>query len=222
MGTTLAIRDRRPNSEDEKGLPPMRIALICGLMLLAITAAHARTYTVLVTSNGWHSDIAIARADIPAGRIPEAADFPDAVYLHFGWGDANFYQSRNPGLGTTIGAAFAGPAVVHVAGLARRPSETFRAMEEIALTLDAAQFEKLVTHLHDSFERKGKLRVEASGSGVYEFSRFYPATGEFHLFNTCNTWTARGLANAGLTVTADGVRTADDVTDQLRALQKKN
>lgn len=198
----------------------MRIALICGLMLLAGTVANARNYTVLITGNGWHSDIAIARADIPAGRIPEAADFPDAVYLHFGWGDANFYQSSNPGLGTTIGAAFAGPAVVHLAGLARRPSETFRDMEEIALTLDAAQFEKLVTHLHDSFAREGKPRVESSGPGVYEFSRFYPATGEFHLFNTCNTWTARGLATAGLAITADGVRTESDVMEQVRALPK--
>ncbi len=199
----------------------MRIAFISGLMLLALaTAAHARTYTVLVTSNGWHSDIAIAHADIPAGRIPEAADFPEAVYLHFGWGDANFYQSREPGLGTTVGAAFAGPAVVHLAGLARRPSETFRDMEEISLTLDAAQFERLVTHLHDSFAREGKRRVESSGPGVYEFSRFYPATGEFHLFNTCNTWTARGLAAAGLAITADGVRTESDVMDQVRALPK--
>jgi uncharacterized protein (TIGR02117 family) len=199
----------------------MRIVLLCGLLLLAAAAgAQARTYTVLITSNGWHTDIAIARADVPAGRLPEAADFPDAVYLHFGWGDANFYKSRDPGVGTAIGAAFPGPAVVHLAGLARRPAETFRGMEEIALTLDAAQFGKLVGHLHDSFARNGARRAASSGAGVYDFSRFYPATGEFHLFNTCNTWTARGLAAAGLPVTAGGVRTADDLMEQLRALPK--
>jgi uncharacterized protein (TIGR02117 family) len=195
----------------------MRIAFLGGLILLAFaTLAHARTYTVLVTSNGWHTDIAIARADIPARRIPEAADLAGALYLHFGWGDANYYQSRDPGLGTTIGAAFPGPAVVHLAGLARRPSETFREIEEVALTLEVEQFEKLITHLHDSFERAGAARVTPSGPGVYDFSRFYPATGEFHLFNTCNTWTARGLAAAGVAVTSDGVRTADDLMDQLR------
>jgi uncharacterized protein (TIGR02117 family) len=201
----------------------MRIAFLCGLLFVtfAAAAAHARGYTVLVTSNGWHSDIAVARADIPAGRIPEAADFPDALYLQFGWGDANFYQSRDPGLGTTIGAAFPGPAVVHLAGLARRPGETFRDVDEIALTLNAAQFEALVAHLHESFARGSAPRTPSSGAGVYEFSRFYPATGEFHLFNTCNTWTARGLEAAGVTVTASGVRTADDVMDQLRALPKK-
>jgi uncharacterized protein (TIGR02117 family) len=198
----------------------MRTVFLCGLMLLAFAAAaHARSYTVLITSNGWHSDIAIARADIPAGRIPEAADFPGALYLHFGWGDANFYQSRDPGLGTTLGAAFPGPAIVHLAGLTRRPGETFRDLEEIELTLDAAQFEILITHLHETLERKGAPRVASSGAGVYDFSRFYPATGEIHLFNTCNTWTARGLKAAGLPVTDSGVRTAADLMDQLRAVE---
>ena len=200
----------------------MRIGPLCGLMLLAFAAAaHARTYTVLVTSNGWHTDIAIARADIPADRIPEAADFPDAAYLHFGWGDAEFYQSRDPGLGTAVGAAFPGPAVVHLAGLARRPSETFRDITEIELTLDTGQFAKLATHLHDSFARDGAARATSSGPGVYAFSRFYPATGEFHLFNTCNTWTANALAGAGLPVDAAGVRLADDLMQQLRALPAK-
>lgn len=199
----------------------MRIALLCGLLLLAFgQTAHARTYTVFVTSNGWHSDIAIARADIPAGRVPEAADFPDAAYLHFGWGDANYYQSRDPDFGTAVGAAFPGPAVVHLAGLAHRPSATFRGLTEIELTLSAEQFAKLVTHLHESFDRDGAARATSSGQGVYDFSRFYPATGEFHLFNTCNTWTATGLAAAGVPISAAGVRFADDLMTQLRALPK--
>ena len=195
----------------------MRVAFLFGLVLLTFAATvQARSYDVLITSNGWHTDIAIARADVSADRLPEVADFPDAAYLQFGWGDAAFYQSRDPGIGTTLGAAFPGPAVVHLAGLARRPSETFKDIEEVTLTLDAAQFEKLVRYLHDSFARNGNARAASTGEGVYAFSRFYPATGEFHLFNTCNTWTARGLETAGVAVTASGVRTADDVMAQLR------
>ena len=30
--------------------------------------------------------------------------------------------------------------------------------------------------------------------------RFYAATGRYHLFNTCNQWTGRGLARAGVPV----------------------
>jgi len=197
----------------------MRTIVICavlalGLMLAPATKAAERTFTVVVTSNGWHTDIAIARADIPAGRIPESADFPDARYLQFGWGDKDFYTTPDPGLFTTLGAAFAGPAVVHVAGLSALPSATFRDIEEIALTLDETNFTALVDHLHESFDRAGAARAESTAPGVYAFSRFYPATGEFHLFNTCNTWTAEGLAAAGLDVPA--TQSADDLMRSLR------
>lgn len=178
--------------------------------------AAARTHTVFVSSNGWHTDIAVVRAEIPEGRIPERADFPAAVYLQFGWGDEDYYTTPDPGLGTTLGAAFPGPAVMHVAGLWGRPSEVFRETEEVELTLDTTQFARLVDYLHESFDRGEETRVAASAKGVYDFSAFYPATGEFHLFNTCNTWTARGLAAAGVEISASGVQSADDVMRQLR------
>jgi uncharacterized protein (TIGR02117 family) len=190
--------------------------LALGLFVLADANASARTFTVFVSSNGWHTDIAVARSDIPAGRIPESADFPSAALLQFGWGDADYYAEPEPGVFTTLGAAFPGPAVVHLAGLSQKPSETFTGVEQIELTLDEAKFARLVDYLHESFERAGAARAKSTGQGVYSFSRFYAATGEFHAFNTCNTWTARGLAAAGLDVDASGVKEAEDVMRQLR------
>ena len=46
--------------------------------ILGEYAARAET-TIYVTSNGWHTGIAIARADLPPGLVPEAADFPNAT-----------------------------------------------------------------------------------------------------------------------------------------------
>jgi uncharacterized protein (TIGR02117 family) len=189
--------------------------LVLSLALFSGADAQARTFTVFVSSNGWHTDITIARSDIPDGRIPESADFPAATLLQFGWGDADYYTEPEPGVFTTLGAALPGPAVVHVAGLSRRPSETFAGTEEVEVTLDREAFDRLVDYLHGSFARGGEARVASRARGVYSFSRFYPATGEFYLFNTCNTWTARGLAAAGLDVSTSGVREADDVMRQL-------
>lgn len=203
----------------------MRAALsraLVGLCLAASGGAFAgETHTVFVSSNGWHTDITVSRTDVSEGRVPESADFPDALYLQFGWGDADYYTTPDPGLGTTLGAAFPGPAVVHLAGLSARPSETFREIEEIALTLSAEQFVRLVAYLHESFERDGKSRVQSVAPGVYAFSRFYPATGEFHLLNNCNTWTARALAAAGLEISSSSTQRAEDVMDQLRTLKAK-
>ena len=196
-----------------------RAAVALSLALSAGAQAGERTFTVLVSSNGWHTDIAVARADIPEGRIPESADFGEARYLQFGWGDAEFYTTPDAGLGTTLRAALPGPAVVHLAGLAGRPGEVFSEVEEIALTLGAADFARLIGYLHESFERGGERRAKSVAPGLYGFSRFYKATGEFHLFNTCNTWTARGLAAAGVDVSASGTQSAEDVMRQMRGVE---
>ncbi len=36
---------------------------------------------------------------------------------------------------------------------------------------------------------------------------FFKANGEYHLFNTCNTWLARGLRQAGIEITDDIILT---------------
>ncbi|MDP6343627.1 MAG: DUF2459 domain-containing protein, partial [Alphaproteobacteria bacterium] len=52
----------------------------------------------------------------------------------------------------------------------------------------------------------------------YPGSRFYEGAGEYHLLNTCNTWTARALRQAGLAVDPGNAVTADDLMAQLRPL----
>lgn len=184
-------------------------------------AAAGEVYAVFVSSNGWHTGIVVASDDIPAGRIPEAADFPEAAYLEFGWGDADFYPKPDAGLFAAIGAAFPGPAVMHVAALTARPSQFFADVEEVEIELGMEEFGSLMRYLHESFEREGD-RASASAPGLYAFSRFYPASGTFSLSNTCNTWTARGLELAGVNVESRSVRRAEDLMKQLRPLAAAN
>jgi uncharacterized protein (TIGR02117 family) len=179
----------------------------------------ANIHTIFVSSNGWHTGIVISVRDIPDGRIPEAADFAGASYLEFGWGDAEFYPDPDPGVGVTMSAVFPGSAVVHVAPLNHPPSVSFSEVEEIAFVLDEKQFQRLIDYLHGSFERNGAPRVWPVARGLYRFSMFYPATGRFHLFNTCNSWTARGLAAAGLDVSIFGMQRAEALMQRLRKLE---
>lgn len=64
-------------------------------------------------------------------------------------------------------------------------------------------------YIHDAHAREGAQPAAPLGPGLYGDSRFYPARERFHLFNTCNVWTARALRAAGLpfapAVTAEGV-----------------
>ena len=52
--------------------------------------------------------------------------------------------------------------------------------------------------------------------GLYPDSLFYNARGAFHLFNTCNTWTARKLKQGGVAISPSGVVTADGLMRRLR------
>ena len=174
---------------------------------------------VYVLSNGWHSAIVLPRAALPEGAIPEAADFPAATYLSFGWGDATYFPARDPTTAMALSAALQPtPAVLHLAGLKSPPDEVFPAEEVVELKATAEGIAALVAYLDAAFERDGAERVEASQPGLHRFSLFYPATGEFHLFNTCNTWTARGLRAAGWPVRASGTVTAEELMVQVRRL----
>jgi uncharacterized protein (TIGR02117 family) len=174
---------------------------------------------VHVTSNGWHTGVVVARAAMPFGAIPEADDFAHAPYLEFGWGDAEYYPAPKPTLGLALGAAFgANPAVVHMAGLPASPRNVYPNSEVIELGLSPESFRRLIGELDATFARSGGVRARASAPGLYSYSLFYPATGAFNLANTCNTWTARSLAAAGVPVDAAGVARAEEIMAQLRPL----
>ena len=176
-------------------------------------------YTIQVTSNGWHSEIVLSADLLPAGRIPETEDFPEARYYAFGWGDAAYYQAEDPGIGTALRAAFTPtPAVLHLAGLPLAPAELHPAAEIITLQVDRAGLTDLLDFLDGGFDRGALAKAESTADGLYPYSLFYRATGEFHIFNTCNSWTARGLAAAGLPVRHEGTLSAEDLLTQLRPL----
>ena len=173
-------------------------------------------HNIFVFSNGWHTSIILARSDPASGRIPEAADFPKARYLEFGWGDAEYYPAEKATLGMTLSAALVPtPSVLHVAGLVSDPVHLYPGAEVISLPLDDAGMQRLVDFIDASFKRDGKDRAAATGPGLYPSSRFYPAVGRFHLLNTCNTWTARALKAAGFDVDPDTTR-AESLMRQVR------
>jgi uncharacterized protein (TIGR02117 family) len=195
-----------------------RPLLLLIAFLTATASAAAGERRIFVTSNSWHSGIVLARADVPLETIPEAADFPDAAYLEFGWGDAVYYPTPRAGLGLALGAMFPGPAVLHIAGLPDHPGRVFPTARVVEFSLSEHALARLLAHLAASIDRGGAPRAESHAAGLYAFSRFYPATGRFHLFNTCNTWTARALQAAGLAIEADGVQTVDDLMARLAPL----
>jgi uncharacterized protein (TIGR02117 family) len=173
-------------------------------------------HLIHVISNGWHTGLVLARDDVPPGRIPEAADVPDARYLEFGWGDREYYPSPRPTIGMALGAALTpSPAVIHLAGRDAPPQPSAPGIEVLAVPVRAAGLDRLTAHLDAAFDRPAGGRAASIAPGLYPDSHFYPAHGKFHLFNTCNTWIAHKLAAAGVPLSTD-VMTADELMQRLR------
>ena len=178
-----------------------------------------RTHLVRVASNGWHTAIVVPGPALAAtGLLPEVADFPGAAFFEFGWGDRVYYPAADKTLGMALAAALAPtPAVMHMAGLAAAPGAGGSGREVVSVGLTAAGFLRLVRALSAGFERPAGGRAAPVSRGLYPASLFYHARGEFHLFNTCNTWTARLLRAAGVALSPSGIVTADGLMARLRA-----
>ena len=188
-----------------KSVPPIRD-----------TGPHTRL--IHITSNGWHTAIVVpAPALVATGVIPELEDFSGAAFLEFGWGDRTYYPSNKKTLGMTLNAALVStPAVMHVAGYQASPiADT--GYEVIPVGLTEEGFRRLAKTLGAEFERPVGGRARAISRGLYPHSFFYRAHGDFHLFNTCNTWTARVLSASGVALSPSGIVTADKLVTRLRA-----
>lgn len=193
-----------------------RAALGALLLAPALAFAAGPAHRVWVVSNGWHSGIVLARADVPENVIPEIADFPQARFFEFGWGDAEFYPAREAGAWLALRAAFPGPAVMHVAGLSDYPARIWPNVTILPFAVSAEALSRLLAFLRDSFNRAGAGRAVVMARGIYPFSLFYPATGRFHVFNNCNSWTAQALTALGIGASLGGVNTADDLISRIR------
>lgn len=182
----------------------------------AWAAAERVAYLINI---GWHVGIALPVDAALRRNLPEVAGFPGAKFLEFGWGDETFYRAKNPTTAMAIDAALSpGPAVIHVYGFSQTIEATFPGAEIIAVPIDGAGFTGLLRHLHKSFARNGDGSARMVGPGLYggQVSRFYAATGRFHLLRTCNTWAAETLAAAGLAIEPGGIITAGGLLGAVR------
>ena len=56
-------------------------------------------------------------------------------------------------------------------------------------------------------------------NGLYGDSQFYKGVGDYHLMNTCNKWTAKGLESAGMDISPTFKLSAGSVMDYIRGSQ---
>src|SRR5882724_5726107 len=177
---------------------------------------------IYVINHGWHTGIALRRADLPEGVWPELPDLADSEYVEVGWGNREFYMAPEGTLGLALKAVlWPTPSVLHVVGFDGAVQEFFRQREIVEILVSDRGFQRLAAFIGDAYAKDGSGRGMMLGRGQYANSRFYAAREKYSLLKTCNTWTARALRSAGLPITSLYAASAGNVMEQARPLGRR-
>ncbi len=169
---------------------------------------------VYVANHGWHTGFIIPMAAIQKS-VPEfGRRFGDAGYIEIGWGDRGFYQAEKITAGLAVRALFwPTESVVHAVAIPTDPVEYFPTSEVGELSMGDAELTSLVQFISGSLYRDDGGKIVPLGKGLYGDSQFYRGTGEYHLLNNCNKWTAKGLKSSGIHVSPMFKMSAGSVMD---------
>jgi len=176
----------------------------------------APTRSVWIVNHRWHTGLVVRRADVPAGLLPELADFADYDFVEIGWGERDFYMDAGDSTLLAIKAMlWLNDAVMHVVGGDGDPARTFSRSTIVRVELSEAGFDAMCRYVDASFARPdGAARAPKLGKGLYGPSSFYEAHGTFNVLNVCNKWTAKALRAAGTPMSTWHVVSASGVLDQ--------
>jgi len=196
------------------------------LFVLSVTACASRPPAALMTdstgsrsvyviSNGWHTGLVLPRELVSAQVWPEQGELAPAPFLEVGWGDSVAYLADRITVRVALVAALGSPsAALQVAALDALPTERGREIEVAELRLTPSEFDDLSRFISRSYARDGTGNTIRLARGYTDNSAFYLATGRYHLFNTCNTWTAKALRAAGCPIVSALILTASQLMDQ--------
>jgi uncharacterized protein (TIGR02117 family) len=150
----------------------------------------------------WHTAIVFKTNELDLDMFREYESFSDFVLIDIGWGDEEFYQYLGFDYGLAFKALFySTPSTLRVEGINLSKEEYFNLSEiVIELVVTDEQFKKICNYINKTFsvDDAGNAHIlsrRADGKII-----FYKSIGSYHLFNTCNTWLARGLRESGIEI----------------------
>lgn len=186
---------------------------------------------VFIVSHGWHTGLVISTKNLGPELAFLKTHFNNSLYYEIGWGDKNFYQTKQITSGITVRAIFLPTeSVVHVVSLTEQPYTYFPNSQIIPVKISRQGHRQLTHSIAQTFKKNSEGVVIQTQSGLYGNSEFFAGNGNFYITNNCNSWTAKMLAKAGvpirtwLTLTANSILTQiDDANEQLnkKRLTKK-
>ena len=166
-------------------------------------------HTIYLIKQRWHTAVVFHTEDLDSIIFPEVNYFKDAVLIDIGWGDEAFYQ--HPGFDWELAyhALFhSTPSTLRVEGIYFSKQKYFDISQiVIELKINDKQLEILLESVSETVwkDEKGNNKI-LSTQGLNRVI-FFKANDDYHLFNTCNTWLAKSLKQAGFEIEDDIILT---------------
>ena len=207
------------------------LSLIMLVLFLSITNQSSVSFSndfnvnkineIFLVNHGWHTGFVIPSEEIKK-KIPAIGErFRDNPNIEFGWGDKNFYQSNDFFWGITISAMlWPTDSVIHSVAVPINVERFFSNSEVEKICLSNAEFSSLILFISNSFFRDENGNLEKLKKGLYGDSQFYRGVDDFHIMNTCNRWTAKGLKSIGLEISTADKLTASSVMNIVKKYKK--
>lgn len=167
----------------------------------------------------WHTAIVFNTHEIDSILFREYNSFKESNLIDIGWGDAEFYQYPGFDSGLAFSALFyTTPSTLRIEGINLSKDDYF-ALSEIVIELNVSdeQFKTICNYINKTFYVEDDVNTSILGQKGDGKIIFYKANGSYHLFNTCNTWIARGLKEAGIEID-DNIILTEQLFNELAAI----
>jgi uncharacterized protein (TIGR02117 family) len=176
-------------------------------------------HEVYVVNHGWHTGFVIP-TDMIFQSIPDLRQrFAESTQIEIGWGDRKFYQAKQVTSGLALRAIlWPTDTVIHAVAVPQNVMLFYSKSNMEMLCLTEHELSDLVAFISKSFYKNELGEVEALDSGLYGDSQFYKGAGDYHIMNTCNKWTAKGLKSIGMEITPALKLTAESVMNAIRSV----
>ncbi|GAA5215783.1 TIGR02117 family protein [Corallincola platygyrae] len=172
---------------------------------------------IYVVGHGWHTGLVVPASAIPKDLAEIHQTLPFSAFYEIGWGDKGFYQADEITSGITVRAIFwPTESVMHVVSLPKEPQTFFPQSDVVELKLSQQALDKLMVAISRSFARDSQGEILRTQKGLYGQSWFYQGEGSYYMTNTCNTWVAKMLDEAGVPFRTFMTLTSSSVIEQAK------
>lgn len=164
-------------------------------------------YEIFLIKQHWHTAIVIHSEYIDNTKYRFKDFFDGYNLIDFGWGDELFYQIPEFDLYLAARAILKPTSsTLRIEGIRLSKEKFFQNSEIIVrLTITEKQLEKILDFIENTFNKIDGEYVILNSISDKIF--FFKAKGEYHLFNTCNTWLAKCIKYGGIDINTNIILT---------------